>query len=1011
MRFFTCLFFLLGLAFSSFSQERIISGVVTTKDGGLALPGVSIRISGTDKGTLSDGRGRFKLKVPMDDVMLIFTYIGYVTKEVEAVANYSIVNVELESDQAKLNEVVITGYTAESKSKYTGSVVVVEGSKINQVPMSTIDQILQGRVAGMYTTTGSGQPGSAARITVRGIGTIAGSTQPLFVVDGVPVEALIYYGLNSSDIESVYVLKDATSTALYGSRGSNGVIVVNTKKGKKEDLSLDYSVQTGFSRIATDNFNMLNSAQRIQFEEEVGRENGITIGPGWALSSDNTKNSNLTSEQKAKNAHILDSLRKINFDWRDVFLREGKFQEHQASLQGGNDKVKFYSSANFFDQEGISLRSYLKRYSLRNNLSFNDRRLSGNFNIGLSYSRSSSIEAENSSNVNNAFAAVYYALPYEIPYINGKLYTSRNKLEAPYQIFDLREGSNALEKLLDASSTSAMMKANISSSIKYKITDDLTFSSILGFDFRESNTTRTVTPGTDFGSQSTYGQGVYGESSNRNFQYVLNSGLNYSKSLNEHKISATALFEVNRTMFKGFNYTGYGINPKLLDSPAGITQGTTSSGFIPVVGGSKPPKSALVSFIGIGNYNYSDKYNLSLSYRYDGASYVIDVNRWNGFYSLGFAWNAKNEEVLKNIDFLNDLKFRSSYGLTASQFPGNYNYISTYENTRYVSSGIVAMAPGNPRYDWELCKQLDFGLDFSIWKRRIRGVFDWYNRDTEDLFVLQNFSSTSGFPSILTNSGKMRNRGIEGDIAIDIISNKNWFFSLGGNFNYNKNTILDLGEATEYVTNPTIVREGLPFGSFYLGKWAGVDPKDGKPQYYKLDGTISNDYDLTSQGVTGLGTFQPPFQGGFYSSLKFRQFYADAFFTYAEGFYKLNNEEFFNESSAFAASNQSTIVLNRWRKEGDIANVQRFGTKRSISSKDVQDASYIRFRNLKVGYSLSKNVLSRIKVIQKASIFVQAQNLHTWTKWTGFDPEDNNTTAFFEYPHPKTYTLGFNVNF
>ncbi|WP_207421657.1 SusC/RagA family TonB-linked outer membrane protein [Desertivirga brevis] len=1010
-KFLSCLLLVQLIVISAFGQQKNIKGSVISNDNNEVLPGVSIKVKGSKTVTQTDADGNFQVDIAGNSE-LEFAYVGYQTLTVRVRESESSIKVGLIPNDASLKEVVITGYGREKRQQFSGVAAVLTAQQINQVPVGSFEHALQGQASGVYVTAGSGQPGSAARLIVRGVSTINGSTNPLFIVDDVPTESTIVYAINSADIQSVTVLKDAAATALYGSRGSNGVVVVTTKRGAVGPLKFNYNSQLGVSVKNNDNYSMMTSAQRLQFEEEVGIESPDTWRsvsvPGWNFSDRNPANLNLSDAAKAVNARILDSLRNINTDWRDVFFRNGKYQRHNVSASGGTDKIRFFSSGEYFDQDGIAEESYMKRYAFRTNLDFTEKRFSANVSLGLGYSRTSGIENENNSSSFNPFASVYYALPYEQPYINGVLYHPGNAGSAPNPILDQREGSSAIERMLDATSASDLIKAMFTTKLQYKLTDDLYATTTFGVDFRDLDYIRTLLTRTVPTSQAKLGS--YTEVVNRNLQYVSTSGINYKKSwADKHQLDLKGLFELNRLKYKSTTFVGNGINPKLLGSPAGIPNSTTA----PSMATGSRTQSALVSLIGLATYNYDKRYSINVNYRYDGSSVVGRDNRWTGFYSAGLSWNAKEEEFLKDIYFLDGLKFRGSYGKTGSQFPGNFNAFSTYETTKYSgATGIVANSPGNSDYNWEITHQLNFGTDFSLLKNRIYGSFDWYNKTSSNLFIDQPLSSTSGFITSRINAGKMRNRGIEGELFGDIVSKKDFFLRIGANFNYNKNKVLDLGQLSDFIVGTTIVREGLPFGTQYAVKWAGVFMQTGDAMYFNRDGTITNTYDPANQNVTGFGSYIPPFVGGFTSNIKYKDFSLNALFSFVNGYYRLNNEPLYNESPSFATSNKSTAILRRWRNPGDITDIQRYdrNSARRLSSKDIEDASYIRFRNLTLGYTIPRNLSSKLRV-RNAMVYLQGQNLYTWTKWTGFDPEDNNNISMFEYPTARTFSLGLNVNF
>ncbi len=1005
------LFILLFVAFSASAQNRTITGTVTAQEDGMPIPGVSVKVKGTTIGVSTDATGKFAISVPSSATTLEISSIGFVMRSLP-IGSSNVVNVALLTDSKALGEVVVTGYGNLLKEKFTGSSNKVDSKAIENIPMASFDQILQGRAPGLYVAAGSGQPGSSARVTIRGIGSISGTTTPLYIVDGVPIESGAFSTMNPNDFESVDVLKDAAATAIYGSRGSNGVIVVNTKRGKSGELNFGYNTQFGFSNRTTPRFEMLNSKQRIQFEEEVGLESGRTIGPGWYLSPNNPANAGLSAADKAFNANALDSLRNSSIDWTDYFFRTGKMQQHEVNASGGGESVRFYTSVSYLNQEGIANDSYLERYTLRNNLDFKHKRLSGSLNATAGYSNSRFIVGEASTAIVNPFAAAHYALPYEKPYINGTLYHTGNIGTSPLEIFDFREGSDALERASSSLSKSNQIKATVNGKLAYEITTGLTASTLFGLDFRETNGTSLIRPGTYSGSQVSNGrQGSLSENLVRNLQMVSTSMLRYSKNINNlHDFDLQGIFETTANRYKTFTYTGFGINPKLIGTPAGITPGS-ATGFIPTIGGGRT-QNLLVSIMGVGRYTYNDKYTISASYRYDGSSTVPDATRWKGFYSFGANWNVKKENFLEEVNWLNGLRLRASYGLTASPFSSDFAYLPTYSNTRYASvTGVFPNAPGNPAYDWEYTKQLDIGVDFEMLDSRVRGGVDFYNKDVNNLFISQSLSGTSGFSSLSVNAGSLYNKGVDGHIQGDVIRNTDFRLTFGVNANYNKNQITDLGEVTEFIQGTSIIRVGLPLGTHFIPGWAGVNPANGNPQYYNLDGSVTSTYDRTAQSAATFGTYQPNFQGGFNTSLDYKGVFFEAFFTFANNVTRYNNEDFFNENVSFGTSNQSTMVLDRWRKPGDITNVQRYGSARQFSSKDLQDASFLRFRNFTIGYRIPESIVQRTKVLRAATVSLQGQNLYTWTSWRGFDPEDNNNIATFEYPNPRTFTFGINLKF
>ncbi|HEX7845231.1 MAG TPA: TonB-dependent receptor plug domain-containing protein, partial [Chitinophagaceae bacterium] len=384
------------------AQNKTVTGRITDESGN-PLAGVSVSAKGSRVGTSTNQNGMFSLSVPTNTRSLVFTSVGYQAREMD-IASDNTANARLEIGVTESENVVVTGYTRERASKYAGSAAKVTSEKINQVPMASIDQILQGRAPGLWSVAGSGQPGAAATVLIRGAGSINGVTAPLYVMDGIPIEGGTFQSLNPSDIESVDVLKDAVSTALYGSRGANGVIVITTKRGKAGKPVFSLKSQAGFANRTTPKFEMMNAEERLQFEKEVGQEFGLTIGPGWYLSRDNPRNAGFSATDLNEMDRRLDSLRNTKVDWVDLFFRTGTFQEHELSASGGNDKVKFYTSLNYYKQEGIARRSDMERYTFRGNLDFSSNRFSASISSGIGFTKRSFIESENTTAITNPFS-------------------------------------------------------------------------------------------------------------------------------------------------------------------------------------------------------------------------------------------------------------------------------------------------------------------------------------------------------------------------------------------------------------------------------------------------------------------------------------------------------------------------------------------------------------------------------------------------------------------------------
>lgn len=1000
-------------------KDILITGKVLDETG-VPLPGVSVRVSGLSVATATDGNGAFTIRVPDGSASLEFSSVGFL-KTVVVVGDKTVVNIILKADSQGLQEVVVTGYTSYKKAQSASAATLVTADKINGVPGLTLDQILQGRVPGMSVTSSSGQPGQSASVVIRGISSINGSRSPLMILDGIPVESAYFQTINPEDIESATVLKDASATALYGSRGSNGVIVYTTKKGKAGKVKVDYVSQYGFSNLSRPNFTMMNTEQRLRFEEEIGLEVGRNIGPGWTYSPKNPTYAAGTAVTRARADFVLDSLRQINTDWRDIFFQRGKFQEQQVSVSGGSDKLRFYNSLNYYKQDGVAKRTGMERYALRSNLDFQDDKFSGSVNLSLGYSQSSFIDGEGSTTVGTPMSAVYYALPYEYPYASdGTLVHPGISGQAKYNILDQREGTVSLERLLNSTNKTDQFKSIVGMSFAYQILPELKATTRLGIDYRNSSDEAYINPDSYYGSRSNSntlgGKGRLDEASRRNFNIVTTTGLTYAKTFNDrHDVEVSGFYEYLYNNYKSFGYTGFGIDGRLPETPAGIN---VSSVYLPSLRGSKD-RNAMVSFMGVARYTFDDKYTFTGSYRYDGSTTVVPKNHWSGFYSLGANWNAKREDFLKDVAIISDLRVRASYGTTASPFNGSFNYQAYYTNTTYGgNTGIRASAAGNIDYDWEYVKTLNVGFDLNLFtSNRLRLSADYYNKTTYNMFIDQPPSAVAGYSILPLSSGEMRNRGIEFDISGDVVKTKDFTWTVGANAGYNKNKILRVSDVTDSFPegDTRIIKVGLPYGTYIVPQWAGVNSETGEAQYYNLDGTITTTYNVNTQGTTKSGSLYPTFTGGFNTAISYKGLTASALFSFVSDVMRWNNEDLYNENQRYATSNQSVRMLeNRWKKQGDSGDqaiLQRFDIPRNFTSKDIQDASYLRLRNVVLAYAIPKSILDKTRFIKGVKVFVQGQNLYTWTSWRGLDPENNDVYGRFQYPNTRTYTAGLNVNF
>ena len=963
----------------SFAQNKNVSGTVSDESG-VPLPGATVIVVGTSTGVSTDFDGVYSLSVS-EGSSLEISYVG-MTNQTVLIGSDSTYNVTLQKDVSSLDEVVLVAYGNSSKQKVSSSISTISGESIEQVPLGSFDQILQGQAPGVQVFSGSGQPGAAARVRIRGNGSINGSSAPIYIVDGIQITSGDFAALNANDFASVSVLKDASATAPFGSRGANGVILITTKKGNyNQQTSLTYKAQYGISQVGDAPFEMMNSKEILEFQRLVNSGDGA----------------GLTDAEIAE-------LAQTNTNWKDVFFRTGITQNHEIEISGGNEASRFFTSLSYFDQEGIAQRSNLQRFTLRANF---ENKISEKSKFGvtssLGFSKSNFIDSENGIALQNPFAAAYLAQPYQSLYDeNGGFITGNGFV-----------GGNAYENLIVNGNNNQQVKIIAQGFFETELLKNVVFRTDLGIDYSQDNFIDFANPNTYYGTISEPGgEGQYGESNNYNSRITATSKLGYSNVFNnKHSVDVSLFTEYYKQNFRSSSLRAYGINPLLVGYVAGTTDGTPENELIPVVGGTKVVRG-LFSAFAIANYDYDSRYGISASIRRDASSKFSDKNQWANFYSVAARWNISNEDFMSDVSFVNNLKFRASYGTVGNQAAvADYAAETSYGQLSYGGvNGIGVASIGNPDLKWETSQQSNFGLDFDLFDYRISGSVEYYNIKTVDLFVDYTLSLTSGFSSLQSNAGSMRNAGFDIDLNIGIIDNDNFTLDLYGNLNYNKNEILDLGQVSEFEAGTSIIREGLPLGSHYVVGWAGVNPANGEPLYYDLDGNVTNQFS-ESNATADWGSFNPEYTGGFGLKATLGGFDFSTLFTFADEYYRFNNQTFFQENHNFSQFNLSTIMNTMWQNPGDVTEIQSNLYPREFSSKDIEDASFTKWRNLTVGYTLPKKFADTISFFDSFRIYGQVQNLKTWTNFTGFDPEDDNNIAGYEYPMPTIYTLGLNIKF
>lgn len=971
----------LVIASCSFAiAQKTITGTVTDARDGSPLAGVTVSIQNGNAGTSTNSEGKYSIQAA-DNAVLVFSRVDF-TDFTTTVGINAQVDVSLQFAQKNLQEVVVTGYTTQTRRQATSSIAKISGDAVKSQPVGSFEQMLQGKAPGILIQSQSGQPGSAATVTIRGKGSVLGSTDPLYILDGVQISASDFQGINPSDIETYNILKDAMGTAQYGSRGANGVIVITTKRGGNQKTKINYDAQFGFGVLPKNKLELMSSAQKIDYELNYDRPDG-TNPFGWF-------------EEES------DSLSTVKSDIKDALFRKSFTQQHQLSLAGGNDKTRFFASGSIFNQEGVVITTGLERITGRINL---DHTL-GNFKVGVNTFVGSSTFTntnENDAYIGSPLNAIRWTNPYITAYLPDGTYNEFDLL--------LQGQPNPVKELVENPVSNKQLKLIGALNVEYKFPTirGLSLRSNWGIDYTEDENQQYFSKDTYQGSQQTGSQGSFGEGISKNNRQTITSSINYTKQTGDNKFNISLFNEVIKRKFNNFGYTGFGlIGP--FKNGAGITPGTATNGYIPAVA-SNATENAIVSYFAIGDYTYKNKYFLSGTVRRDGSSRLADNNQWTTFGAIGASWIISSEDFMKDVSFLNDLKLKASYGSSANQGVGDdYESKEQFGATSY--NGIPGLILTNLKkgdLTWEVRRSLNVGIDFGLWKNKVTGSVEFYNSKTVGLYLDKQISGTNGVNTILTNLGILQNRGIEVALDVAAIQGKDFSWNIGGNFTYNNNKILQLDGTNENVTSLSINRVGESANSIYVVRYAGVDPATGDALYFKQDGkTTTNQYDPNDKVI--VGKFDPPYFGGVTTSINYRGIEASALFTYSFGNKIYNNDRVNVENPGYWYSGLSTSLLNEWRNPGDITNIPSpFSDFQTNTDRFVEDGKYLRLRNVSLSYTLGNISLGEYK-ISSARFFVQGQNLVTWSKFLGYDPEvASGSLLGAQYPALKTVTFGINL--
>lgn len=955
----------------AFAQSREVRGVVYEKTTHSPIPGVSVFIKGnTSHGSITDVNGAFTLKANENDIVL-FTFIGMKTQEVpvSTIKAGTPLKIYLEEAQEKLDEVVVIGYGTRKKGSITGTVSVVEAKKLETIPVASFDQALQGQAPGIQVYSNSGQPNASADIMIRGINSINAGSAPLFIIDGMEVSSSVFSTIPASDIANVSILKDASSTAIFGARATNGVIIITTKSGKMNDqATISVRGQWGISSLARDKWDLMNTKEKLDYEEEIGLH---ANDPGWKRSD----------------------WENVNVDWRDAVFNDNAFmQSYELSVSGGTSKSRYYISGNFHDQEGVAYKTSFERYSVRANI---ETQANDWFKIGantsLSYRKAIGTE-ENEYYVNTPLGAVQYMNPYWD-------YRGRNE-DGTWT----GNGENPLEYIDNNPSWSNAAKVLLSGFLQVSPIKDLNIKSQGGVDFTDQRTSLTANP--DYIANK--GEGVAGEGFTRSYRLLLTNTIDYQLNIAEvHNLHFLAGQEANYYDGTNFSAMAFGLSDKrLLEFGLGTSWKNGSSG---------RTETSFLSYFGRIEYNYNEKYFADATYRRDGSSRFGKNSKYGNFWSVGLMWNFRKESFLDKIDWLTLGQTSLSVGTQGNSSISDYAHLATVSaGASYNNINGILPSIGNEDLTWEKTRTIDWGIKLGLFNRYNVNV-NYYHKLTSDMLMQIPFSLTSGFAKGWGNAGEMTNSGVEVEIQADIIKTKDFLWSVTANFAYNKNKIKKLyhGEK-EYTESNSGIKYviGHPLGEFELVRWAGVNPLNGDALWYTQDGEITNVYSESDAVLTGKSYFAP-WNGGFATTFSYKSLTLSAQFSWVADRYMLNNDRIMAESNGRDASTQQSkkLLYDRWKQPGDIAKIPRHGIAPQMDDRFLENASFLRLKNVMLAYTLPQRWMQASGFMANARVFAQGQNLFTATPFTGMDPESSMNIYRAAYPLSKQYTFGLEITF
>ena len=970
----TCLFIGIGLVTA---QVTKVTGTVISEEDGLPVVGASILVKGTAVGTVTDMDGKFQLpNVPSSAKTLVISFIGMQSQELPIKQT---MNVILKPDTETLEEVVVLGYGSGKKiGSIVGSVAKVNSEKLSAKPVANAMDALQGQVSGLQVYTSSGEPGSSSSSYIRGVGSLTADNEPLYVLDGTPVSSSVMVMMNPNDFESVTVLKDASATSIYGSRAANGVIYITTKRGKiGEKAVITASGNYGTARLARRVSNPMNSTELLNYQLSHG-----------------------IIKQETYDKYINSG---IDTNWEDYFFKDdAPTYQANLSIQGGSNKTMYYVSGSYYFQDGITPRSEYNRYTFRSNLESRPTdwlRFGANFGATYDEQQTSLFTYQGSNNLNGGIFGTILNPTYYNPY--GE---DGSKLDvipglnrySPYYLSD-KQPSSSNTAQLDGTAF-----------IQLNPIEGLTIRSQFGieaYDFRQTSKRLASYP------NATQGGYTY-EAFRRNAKLTITNTAEYNFKIKDiHDFTILIGQEGIKNDYQRFGSETTGQSDDRLSM---LEAGTAAT----LLGADENDLYTyqFLSFFGRINYALNDKYFADFSIRNDASSRFGKDNRNAIFMSGGLMWNMKKESFLEDVNFLSDLKLKASIGTTGNSSIGNYDHLALVGTNLYnAQGGWKINTPGNGDLGWEKQTLANIGIEASFWNK-YRIELTYYNKKTSNMLMDVPVPYTSGFSSITQNVGSMTNSGVEIAVSLDLLKTKDWFVGFNMNYAYNKNKITELFYGYDEWAMPNYLvsyNVGEPV-QYYMAEWAGVDPADGQQMWYipGTDGETTKEYDEERlQQATGKKRYAPH-NGGFGLNVSWKGLSLNADFAWVLGKYMVNNDYYFAANPYnFAGYNQSKDVLNEWKEPGDITDIPAYGNVMQFDTHLLENASFLRLKNISLSYTLPKNWLLPTKVIQGVRIMATARNLFTITNYKGADPELDTNLTYGAYPNTKQFTIGAELTF